>query len=160
MAPLTHQPLPMLRNLKWHRVMNIRVWETERVGRIDFSFPADPYMDCPFWDNLAPLFLAYWFPELQIGHFVWTEWKNIRTRILNFQSLKGCPLQVPHHLGRKASLPRGSDLPKGWALFFCTRIPSQDTMVSCQSAITVIISHLDLEKMHHSSEYRPKMLRP
>lgn len=107
-------------------------------------------------------FLAYWVPDLHTGHFARTELKDIGTKILNFQSLKGCPLQVPHHSGRKASLPRGSYLPKGWDFFFFffTRLPGQDTVLPCQSAITVIISHLNLERRHRSPGHRPKMLRP
>lgn len=162
MAPLTHQPLPMLRSLKWHRAMIIRVRETKQGELIDFASPAAPYVDILFWDKLAPLFLAYWVPDLHTGHFARTELKDIGTRILNFQRLKGCPLQVPHHSGRKASLPRGSYLPTGWAFFFFffTRLPGQGNVLPCQSAIPVIISHLNLERRHRSPRHRLKMLRP
>lgn len=82
-------------------------------------------------------FLAYWVPDLHTGHFARTELKDIGTKILNFQSLKGCPLQVPHHSGRKASLPRGSYLPKGWDFFFFFFLP--DSLVKILSYLVKVL---------------------
>lgn len=57
--------------------------------------------------------------------------KNIKTRILNSQSLRDGLVQVSHHLGRKANSPRGSHLPKDWAIYIYFFLPKSQSQYYC-----------------------------